>query len=106
MKTINALTTVGRMKVHRSHSCFRLEHLIRGMMGLLRSRVQLTLTRLQALPSPRLVLIIRIVFLVLEPQSLCLFHERPFLALRQQPGGSTHTHHTQHVNDEQKHIQI
>jgi len=57
-------------------------------MALLGSRVQFTLTRLQALPSPRLVLVIRIVFLVLDSQSLGLFHKRPLLALGEQPGQS------------------
>lgn len=45
------------------------------------SRVRVTLARLHILPSPRLVLVVWVIFLVLNPKPLCFLYKRPLLAL-------------------------
>lgn len=65
---------------------FSLVHLAWVELGQLSPGVRVTLTWLGALPSPWLVLVVRVVFLVLDPQSLCLLHKWPLLAFREQAG--------------------
>lgn len=42
-------------------------------------------TRFGAFASSRLVLVVWVVFLVLQPQPLCLLDERPLLCFREKP---------------------
>lgn len=63
-----------------------LEDGVGGDVGLLRGLLGLRLPVLHRLPPARLVLIIRVVFLVLHTQPLRLLHEGSLLALIQQSG--------------------
>lgn len=54
------------------------------MMGQFCPRVRVTLARLRILPPPRLVLVVRVIFLVLNAKPLCFVYERPLLAFREQ----------------------
>lgn len=54
------------------------------VVGQLRPRVRVTLARLDVLPTPWLILVVRMVLLVLHPKPLGLHHKRPLLALREQ----------------------
>lgn len=60
-----------------------LVHSTAGVVAQFGTRVRVTLARLDALPPARLVLVIGVVLLVLNPQPLCLLHEGALLALTQ-----------------------
>lgn len=61
-----------------------LVHSTAGVVAQFGARVRVTLACLDALPPARLVLVIGVVLLVLNPQPLRLLHERALLALTQQ----------------------
>lgn len=49
------------------------------VMSQLCSRVGVALAWFHILPSPGLVLVVRVIFLVLDPKPLCFLHKRPLL---------------------------
>lgn len=62
------------------HPRFSLVH----VMSQFRSRVRVALARFHVLPPPRLVLVVWMVFLVLDPKPLCFDYERPLLTFGEQ----------------------
>ena len=66
------------------HPRFRLIQALR-MLLLDQSQFTVPLTRFGALASPGLVLVVWVVFLVLQPQPLCLLDERTLLCFREKP---------------------
>ena len=78
--------------VHLSHArgwrVSLLEHLedrAWRYVRLLAAVIRLALPVFHGLPPPGLVLVVRVVFLVLYPQALCLLHERTLLSLIEKP---------------------
>lgn len=59
----------------------------RGVVAQLGSRVRIALAGLDILPAPRLVLVVGMVLLVLDPQPLSLFHKGALFVLTQQTAG-------------------
>lgn len=80
------LTWMLTWRVHLSHAGGRgvrllesFENGVGGNVRLLAAVVRLVLAVFHRLPSPRLVLVVRVILLVLHPEPLCLFDKRPLL---------------------------
>ncbi len=73
-----------------------------NVLGQIRAGVRLALTGLHTLSSPRLVFVIRVIFLVLNSQSFGFLHKRSLFILRQQPvewaSGKIHFHSERYLS--------